>query len=308
MPTSASAGSTAPATAELLRQVRRVELKTRRLVDSRFSGEYLSSFKGQGIEFAEVRPYQPGDEVRSIDWNVTARLREPFVKRYVEERELSVLFIVDLSASDRWGTRTRLKSQLVAEVVATLAMSAVRNNDRVAMLIATDRVESFTPPRKGRRHVLRLVRDLLVSEPISRGTDLSPALTYAQRVLAHRALVFLFSDFELGNRWDSFGKALVRLRARHDVVACRLTDPGDFDLPRVGLLRLVDPETGRRLVVNTSARTTRERYADLRTREQARARRLFTSAGVDEIVFRTDLPYTPPLMAFFRRRERRRGR
>src|SRR5690606_9584545 len=225
------APATAPATMELLRQVRRVELRTRRLVDSRFSGEYLSSFKGQGIEFAEVREYQHGDDVRSIDWNVTARLGAPFVKRYVEERELSVLFVVDLSGSARWGTKQRLKSQLIAEVVATLAMSAVRNNDRVGLLIATDRVEALIPPRKGRRHVLRIIRDLLACKPISAGTDLAPALSYAQRVLSHRALVFLFSDFALGSGWEEFGRALTRRRTRHDVVACHLTDPRDFDLP-----------------------------------------------------------------------------
>ncbi|MEX2584668.1 MAG: DUF58 domain-containing protein [Gemmatimonadota bacterium] len=292
-------------TVDLLRQVRRVELRTRRLVDSRFSGEYLSSFKGQGIEFAEVREYQPGDDIRSIDWNVTARLRTPFVKRYVEERELSVLFIVDLSGSDRWATRGRLKSQLIAEVVATMAMSAVRNNDRVGLLIATDRVESFIPPRKGRRHVLRLVRDLLACEPHSPRTNLEPALTYAQRVLSHHALVFLFSDFQLGDGWEAFGKALARLRARHDVVACHLTDPRDLDLPSVGLLRVVDPETGEPTVLDTSSQDVRQRYQALATQEQERARRVFASGGVDEIRLRTDVPFAPALMGFFRRRERR---
>ncbi|MEX0912518.1 MAG: DUF58 domain-containing protein [Gemmatimonadota bacterium] len=300
--------SAAPAPLELLRQVRRVELKTRRLVDSRFSGEYLSSFKGQGIEFAEAREYQPGDDVRTIDWNVTARLGTPFVKRYVEERELSVLLIADLSGSSRWGSRARLKSQLAAEVATTLAMSAVRNNDRVGLLVATDRVEAYVPPRKGRRHVLRLIRDLLACEPESHATDLNPALTYAQRVLPHRALVFIFSDFQLGNGWDVFGRSLSGLRARHDVVACHLADPSDFQLPALGMLRVADPETGQDVVVDTSDRRVRERYATLVNREQERARRLFAASGVDEIRLRTDAPYAGALMGFFRRRERRMRR
>jgi uncharacterized protein (DUF58 family) len=302
-------GPTAPASADLLRQVRRVELRTRRLVNSRFSGEYLSSFKGQGIEFAEVRQYQPGDDVRSIDWNVTARLGAPFVKRYVEERELTVLLIVDLSGSDRWGTRGKLKSQLVAEVAITIAMSAVRNNDRVGLLIVTEEVEWFLPPRKGRRHVLRLIRDLLAYAPRGRGTDLSAAVSYAQRILAHRSLIFFFSDFRIGDEgWDAFGKGLAGLRARHDVVACHLLDPHDAELPAVGLLRVLDPETGQRVVIDTSARGVRARYAALANRDQGRARRLFARAGIDEIRLSTDLPYTPALMTFFRRRERRRHR
>jgi uncharacterized protein (DUF58 family) len=294
-----------PTSAELLRQVRRVEMRTRRLVNSRFTGEYLSSFKGQGIEFAEVREYLPGDDIRSIDWNVTARLGKAFVKRYVEERELSVLLLVDLSGSDRWGTRGRLKSRLVAEVAATIAMSAVRNNDRVGLLIATDRVESFVPPRKGRRHTLRLVRDLLSFSPASPSTDLSVAVEYAQRVLSHRSLVFIFSDFQLGDGWDAFGSAMTRLRARHDVVACHLIDPTDVELPEVGIIRTRDPETGERVLIDTSLPAVRSRYAELAGVDQARARRLFTRTGIDEIRLRTDAPYAPPLFAFFRRRERR---
>jgi uncharacterized protein (DUF58 family) len=294
-----------PATAELLRQVRRVELRTRRVVDSHFSGEYHSSFKGQGIEFAEVRKYQPGDDVRTIDWNVTARLGEPFVKRFVEERELTVLLVIDLSGSDLWGTRERLKSQLVTEVAATLAMSAVRNNDRVGMLLVTEEVELFIPPRKGRRHVLRLIRDLIAFRPRHPGTDLVAGLRHAQRILSHRSLVFLFSDFQLGDTWEAFGRAISGLRARHDVVAGHLLDPRDFDLPNAGLLRLRDPETGEQVVVDTSSGRARAGYATLVNRDQERAGRLFRKLGVDEIRLRTDQPYTPALMSFFRRRERR---
>ena len=299
----ATAGS-----ADLLQQVRRLELRTRRLVNSRFSGEYLSSFKGQGIEFAEVREYQPGDDVRSIDWNVTARLRAPYVKRYVEERELSVLLVVDLSGSDRWGTHGRLKSRLVAEVATTIAMSAVRNNDRVGLLIVTDHVERFIPPRKGRRHVLRLIRDLLAFTPRNTGTDLSTAVEYAQRILPHRSLIFFFSDFQLGDGWESFSRSLSGLRVRHDVVACHLMDRRDSELPNVGLLRTIDPENGREVVIDTASRSLRERYASLAAEELTWARKTFGRLGVDEIRLRTDLPYAPPLIAFFGRRERRRRR
>jgi len=300
--------ATAPASTDLLRQVRWVELRTRRLVNSRFTGEYLSSFKGQGIEFAEVRAYQPGDDVRSIDWNVTARLGEPFVKRYVEERELSVLLVVDLSGSDRWGTRGRLKSRLIAEVATTIAMSAVRNNDRVGLLVVTDDVERFVPPRKGRRHVLRLIRDLLAFEPRSTRTDLAAAVSYAHRVLPHRSLIFFFSDFQLGDGWESFGSALAGLRARHDVVACHLTDPQDLCLPSVGFIRAVDPESGRTVVVDTSSPKVRKHFAQLSNADQSRAKRIFARVGIDEIRLRTDLPYTPALIGFFRRREKRMRR
>jgi uncharacterized protein (DUF58 family) len=302
---SIAAGPNRPVSSDLLRQVRRVEIRTRKLVDSRLSGEYLSSFKGQGIEFAEVRPYLPGDDVRSIDWNVTARLGEPFVKRYVEERELSVLMVVDLSASDRWGTRVRTKAEVVAEVIATIAMSAVRNNDRVGLLVVTDRVEWFLPPRKGRRHVLRLIRDLLALEPVGNGTDLGAAVAYAQRILAHRALVFFFSDFQLGGAWESFGAALSGLRSRHDVVACHLADPREAELPKVGLLRTLDPETGQVVVLDTSSREATRRWREMEGRDRTNARKLFAKLGIDEITLRTDLSPTPALIAFFRRRDRR---
>lgn len=298
----------APAPKEVLRQVRRIELRTRGLVNSRFSGEYHSVFKGQGIEFAEVREYQPGDDVRSIDWNVTARLGHPFVKRYVEERELTVLLLVDLSGSQRWGTRERLKSELVAEVAAALAMSAMRNNDRVGLLLVTDEVEWFVPPRKGRRHVLRLVRDLLAFEPERRATDLAAGAQYASRLLGSRAVVFLFSDFRLGGGWPAFSDALTALSARHDVVAVRLSDPRDAVLPDVGMLSLRDPETGAATTVDTSSAGVRERFAAVAADDEAAARTLFRRLRVDEIRLSTDRPYSVPLLAFFRRRERRRGR
>jgi uncharacterized protein (DUF58 family) len=288
----------------VLRQVRRIELRTRGAVNSRFSGEYHSVFKGHGIEFAEVREYQPGDDVRTIDWNVTARLGQPYIKRFVEERELTVLLVVDVSGSQRWGSGAQRKSDVVAEVAATLAMSAIRNNDRAGLVLATDRIESFVPPRKGRRHVLRLVRDLLAFEPGSRGTDLAGALEFASRIAPARAIVFLFSDFQLPE-WERFGRALTAAAARHDVVAVHLTDPLDYELPDLGLLALRDPETGRRVVVDTSSPHAREDYARLVNGEAEHARRLFRRLRVDEIRLEAGRPFAPALLAFFRRRERR---
>ncbi|HET7276077.1 MAG TPA: DUF58 domain-containing protein [Longimicrobiaceae bacterium] len=300
--------STQPDPSEILRQVRRIELRTRRLVNSRFSGDYHSIFKGQGIEFAEVREYQPGDDVRSIDWNVTARLGRPYLKRYVEERELTVLLAVDMSGSQRWGTRGRLKSTMIAEVAATLAMSAMHNNDRVGLLIFTDAVEAFVPPAKGRRHALRLVRDLLAFEPERRGTDLGGGLDYATRLLRSRSVIFLFSDFQLGDGSSAFERVLRQAGARHDVVAVHTEDVGDQVLPRAGLLRLTDPESGESIAVDTSKGDTRAKHVRRTELERERVVRIFRSIGVDEIRLRTDLPYASALLSFFRRRERRARR
>jgi uncharacterized protein (DUF58 family) len=293
--------------AEVLRQVRRVDLRTRRLVDSLFSGEYHSVFKGQGIEFAEVREYLPGDDVRTIDWNVTARLGHPYVKQFVEERELTVLLAVDLSGSQRWGTRLRLKSELVVEVAATLAMSAIRNNDRVGLLVFTDRVESFVPPRKGRRHVLRLIRDLLAFRPVGRGTDLAAALAYLTRALRSRAIVFLVSDFQVSDGWPALERALRAAAFRHDLVALSVSDPVDARLPDVGWLEVTDPETGTTVVVDTSDPRVREAHAGVVDAEREQRRRTFRRLGIDEVELATDRPYAAPLLGFFRRREGRRA-
>lgn len=291
--------------AALLRRVRRIELRTRGLVNSRFAGEYHSVFKGQGIEFAEVREYLPGDEVRSIDWNVTARLGRPFVKRFVEERELTVLLLADLSGSARWGTRGRLKTELMTETAAALALSAARNNDRVGLLAVSDRVEAFVPPRKGRRHVLRLVRDLVATRPAGRGTDLALGVLRAARLLRSRSVVFLFSDFQLGPGWETLEPALARASARHDVIAVHLDDPVDRELPDLGMLALRDPESGQRVVLDSSHRETRTRYRAGAEAEADRASRVFRRLGIDEVHLRTDEPYAHALLAFFRRRERR---
>ncbi|HSJ33262.1 MAG TPA: DUF58 domain-containing protein [Longimicrobiales bacterium] len=307
---------TAPATRDVLRQVRQIELRTRGLVTSIFGGEYQSVFRGQGMEFSEVREYEPGDDVRNIDWNVTARTGHPYVKKHVEERELTVLLVVDLSGSEQFGTRGRFKADLAAELAAVLALSAVRNNDRVGLLIFSDHVEHVVPPRKGRRHALRLIRDVLAFHPRGRGTDIAGALDYAARLLAHRGIIFLLSDFAVRSgddgaaaaeaaRWE---KTLRLVSRRHDVVGVSISDPAELDLPDVGIVALEDPETGELTWVDTGRDDVHEMFSDLLTRERSETRRLFRRLGVDEIEVRTDQPYVKPLLAFFRRRERQRGR
>src|SRR6476619_2210007 len=242
---------------EVLRQVKLLELRTRGLVNSLFTGEYRSVFKGQGMEFAEVREYQAGDEVRSIDWNVTARMQRPYVKRYIEERELTVMLAVDVSGSERFGTRRRFKSELASELAAVLAMSAIRNNDRVGGLMFTDRIEHVVPPRKGRRHALRVIRDLLAFEPKGRGTDIAGETEYLNKMLAHKAIIFLVSDF-LG---PSVERPLKLLAQRHDLVAVTVEDPSERVLPDIGIVRFVDPETGQTIDVDTSDGDVRKRFA-----------------------------------------------
>jgi uncharacterized protein (DUF58 family) len=310
---------------EVLRQVRLIELRTRGSVNSLFSGEYHSAFKGQGMEFAEVREYEPGDDVRNIDWNVTARMGHPYIKKHVEERELTVMLLVDLSGSEQFGTRGRLKAELAAELAAVLALSAIRNNDRVGLLVFTDRVEHVVPPKKGRRHVLRLIRDLLVFRPARRGTDISAALEYAGRMLRQRAILFVLSDFQI--QWEPAAPAragaadpawaapFARLQRtlklvsnRHDVVAVRIADAADESIPDAGLLVLQDPETGEEIVLDTGRADIRRRYGARAEAEARTLRTLFRRLAVDEIEVRTDRSYVRPLLAFFRARERRLAR
>ncbi|HEU0012823.1 MAG TPA: DUF58 domain-containing protein [Longimicrobium sp.] len=290
---------------EVMRRVRRIDLRTRGLVSSRFSGEYHSVFKGQGLEFVEVREYLPGDDVRAIDWNVSARTGTTFVKKFVEERELTVLLMVDFSGSQRFGTRGRLKSEMVPEAAATLAMSAVRNNDRVGMLVFTDGVESFVPPQKGRRHVLRLIRDLLVFRPRGRGTDLVGALEHAIRILRSRSILFVVSDFQLTGERARFERVMASAAARHDVVPVVLSDPADFALPDVGVLRVMDPETGAVHDVDTGSEDARLFYPREIVAERAELSRLFGRLGMEAIELRTDQPVAGAIISFFRRRERR---
>jgi uncharacterized protein (DUF58 family) len=289
---------------EILRQVKLLELQTRGMVNSLFTGEYRSVFKGQGMEFAEVREYQPGDEVRSIDWNVTARMGRPFVKRYIEERELTVMLAVDLSGSERFGTRGRFKSELASELAAVLAMSAIRNNDRVGAILFTDRIEHVVPPRKGRRHALRLMRDLLVFEPEGARTDLAAALEYVGRMLAHKAIIFVVSDFQSAD----IEHPLKLLAQRHDVVAVTVDDPSEQTLPDVGLARFVDPETGTTLDVDTSDPAVRAQFAAAVEEELSARRHLLRRLAIDEIPVHTDGGVVEPLIKFFRARETRARR
>ena len=289
------------APADVLRQVRRIEVRTRRLVDSRFAGEYRSLFKGQGMEFAEVREYQPGDEVRAIDWNVSARMGKPFVKRYVEERELTVMLAVDLSGSSRFGTRARFKHDLAIELAGVLSLAAVRNNDRVGLMLFSDRVEHALPPRKGRKHALRLIRDLLTVEPTGRGTSMAVTVERLMRLLPHRSVVFLASDFLT----DDLEKPLARLAQRHDVIAVTLEDPAERVLPDVGPARLEDPETGEVLEIDTSHAAVRAAFAQRIAADDEARRKLFGRLGLDEIIVHTEHGYVDALLAFFRARSRR---
>jgi uncharacterized protein (DUF58 family) len=286
---------------EVLRQVKLLELQTRGLVNSLFTGEYRSVFKGQGMEFAEVREYQAGDEVRSIDWNVTARMGRPFVKRYIEERELTVMLAVDLSGSERFGTRGRFKSELASELAAVLAMSAIRNNDRVGAVLFTDRIEHVVPPRKGRRHALRLMRDLLVYEPVGTRTDLPAALEFTGKMVAHKSIIFVVSDFQA----PDLEHPLKLLAQRHDVIAVTVDDPSERTLPDIGLARFIDPESGDTLDIDTSDADVRSRFAEAVEEEIASRRRLLRRLAIDEIPVHTDGSIVEPLIRFFRARETR---
>lgn len=289
---------------DVLRQVKLIELRTRRLVNSLFAGEYRSIFKGQGMEFAEVREYQPGDEVRSIDWNVTARMRRPFVKRYIEERELTLMLVVDISGSERYGTVRRFKSEVATELAAVLTMSAVRNNDRVGALLFTDRVEHFVPPGKGRRHALRILRDVLVHEPEGSGTDVPLALDFLRRLLKQHAIIFLISDLQ----GPAVERTLKLLAQRHDVVVATIDDPSETSLPDIGMARLVDPESGETIDIDTSDPAVRTAFDTRAETERAARRAMLRRLAIDEIPMSTGTSYIEPLLRFFRARERRAAR
>lgn len=286
---------------EILKQVRRIEIRTRGLVNEVFSGEYHSAFKGRGMSFAEVREYQYGDDIRNIDWNVTARSGTPFVKVYEEERELTVMLVVDVSASGQFGSRERLKGELGVEICALLAFSAIKNNDKVGLIIFSDRIEKLVPPRKGRRHVLRVLRELLYHEPEGRGTDIEGALEYLTHVQRKRAVAFLVSDFQ--DR--GFERALAVAGRRHDMVAIRIGDRREEELPPVGLVELEDPESGERVVVNTSDPDFRRTFSEKVRRTRADLDRSLRRSKVDVIDVVTGRPYVRPLMRFFDERGRR---
>jgi len=286
---------------EQLRTVRKIQIRTSHLVTDLFAGQYHSVFKGRGMEFAEVRLYQPGDEIRTIDWNVTARTGVPHVKRYAEERELTVMLLVDASASTRFGSVSQLKSALAAELGALLAFSAITNNDKVGLVIFTDRIELALPPRKGTHHVLRVIREVLSTRPAGRGTDVAGALEHLTRVTKRRCVVFVVSDFlDPGCR-----RALGVASRRHDVIAVVLDDPREAELPDVGLVELEEAETGERYVVDTGSRRVRDAFARQAVAARAERDRMLRAAEVDAIVVRTDRPYAEVLLRFFRMRERR---
>jgi uncharacterized protein (DUF58 family) len=286
---------------EILQRVKHIEIRTNRLVNEALGGEYHSVFKGQGVEFDEVREYQYGDDIRTIDWNVSARLGHFYVKRYVEERELTVILLVDLSASEVFGTVRRFKNDLAAELAALLAFSAIKNNDRVGALIFTDVVEKYIPPKKGRKHVLRVVRELLAYEPVHRRTSIQTAIRYLNNVVTKKCVVFLISDFFD----EDYEKALRVANQRHDLIALPVSDPRERELPEVGILKLVDSETGEVLWVDTSLKQVRERYRLLSSDFIERRNRVFKRNRIEFLDIFTDRPYDVPLVKFFRQRAKR---
>ena len=288
---------------ELFQRIRQIEIHTRQLVNDSFAGEYHSVFKGRGMEFVEVRPYMPGDEIRTIDWNVTARTGVPYVKRYVEERELNVMLVVDASGSEDFGSVMRFKRELAAELTAVLAFAATNNNDKVGLLIFTDQIELHIPPRKGRKHVLRLIRELLAFEPKGSGTDIHLALDTLNRVLKRRSILFLVSDFIAPP--DSYRKTLAVTNRRHDVIAVDLHDPMEMNIPDVGLLALEDAETGEIAWVDTSLPSWRQEF---QARNQGRfdaMTQVFNSNQVDRVSVTTSKDYSDALTHFFKQRARR---
>jgi uncharacterized protein (DUF58 family) len=284
---------------ETLRKIRRIQIRTKVILESGIGGDYHAVFKGRGMEFAEVREYTPGDEVRTIDWNVTARMGAPYVKKFVEERDLTLLLVVDVSGSQEFGSQYLLKRDYAAELAAVLAFSAVSNHDRVGAVLFSDRIEGYVPPARGRDHALRIVRDLLAREPAGRGTDLDGALRFANRVLRRRGIVAVVSDFQA----RGYEKALGALRRRHDVVALHLRDPRESDVPPAGLVAFEDPETGDTVVADTARPDVR---AALRAPGFESAQAVFRKTGVDALDLDTGSSYERPLSAFFKARERRR--
>lgn len=286
---------------ELIKRIRQIQIYTSRAVDASFAGQYESVFKGRGMQFDEVREYMPGDEIRTIDWNVTARTGRPFIKRFVEEREMTVLFAVDLSASGEFGTVSKLKNELAAEFCAVLAFAAAKNNDKVGLLIFTDRIELFIPPKKGSRHILRLIRELLGFTMPKRRTNIPLALDYVAKVLRKRATVFLVSDFIE----TDFRKPLSLLNRRHDVIAVPVRDRVEIAMPAVGLIEVQDAETGQIMLVDTSSKRFRAQYGDHSSRRFSELKNMLRSANVDLIPIATDKPYINDLIQFFHMRHRR---
>jgi uncharacterized protein (DUF58 family) len=288
-------------TTEILKKIKTLEIKTRGLVETAFAGDYHSVFKGRGMNFEDVREYQPGDEIRAIDWNVTARLGTAFVKKFTEERELTVMLIVDVSASGNFGSSVQSKRELAAEVACLLAFSAIRNNDKVGLILFSDRVELFIPPKKGRSHTLRLIREILFFQPQGRGTDPALALDYLNNVVTRRAVVFFISDFQA----PDFSHALAVSGRRHDFIAIHVEDEREEFLPNIGIISLEDAESGEQIEINTADRATRRRFAELAEEKKAELARTLRRNNIDAVALRTGQDYLPALRAFFKQRERR---
>lgn len=287
---------------ELFAKIKQIEIRTKGLVNEVFGGEYHSAFKGQGIEFSEVRPYQIGDEIRSIDWNVSARTGETYVKIFEEEREQTVMLVVDVSGSENFGTRSKFKKEIAAEICAIVGFSAIKNGDKVGLLLFSDVIELFVPPKKGRRHVLRMIRDLFAHEPDSKGTDLSLACNHLLRVLRRHSIVLLLSDF-MDTGFESPLKMLAR---RHDTVAVHLLDPREENIPDVGLLEMTDAESGKTIVVDTGSKHARDLISENMHSRNMELAATLKRAAVDRVEIRTDESYVEPLVSFFRRRNKRR--
>lgn len=288
---------------DAIKKIRRIQIRTRRTVNEILAGQYQSAFKGQGMEFREVRSYVPGDDIRLIDWNVTARTGEPHVKVMAEERELTVALLVDMSGSGRFGSVSRLKNELAAELCAVLALSAINNNDKVSLLIFTDDLELYVPPQKGSRHVLRIIREVLYFQPKGRATNITRALNYLNRVISRKAVVFLVSDF-----MDQGYEDALRVTAkRHDVIAVSVSDPREMSLPDVGRVAVADAETGREILINTGDRKLREAYAQKAREETAAREEIFRRNRIDSLRLSTDKSYVDELYRFFKLRERRRA-
>jgi uncharacterized protein (DUF58 family) len=286
---------------ELAKKIRYIQIYTSKAVNDILAGEYESVFKGRGMEFNEVREYYPGDDIRSIDWNVTARTGEPHVKLFVEERELTIMFMVDLSASGAFGSTRKIKNDVAAELCALLAFSAIKNNDKVGLIVFTDQVEMFIPPAKGTTHVLRLIRDLLDFTPGQTQTNIAVGIEYLGRVITRRSVVFLISDF-LG---EGYEKPLRVLGKKHDLIAVSITDPREIKLPNVGLVELEDAETGELILIDTGSAAIRKRYEQLGTARQGYLKEMFRSMNIDHIEISTNRDYLIDLIKFFRTRERR---
>jgi uncharacterized protein (DUF58 family) len=286
---------------ELVKKIKQIQIFTSRMVNASFAGQYESVFKGRGMQFEEVREYIPGDDVRAIDWNVTARAGKPYIKRFVEEREMTLILLVDMSASGYFGTREKLKNELAAEFCAVLAFAAIRNNDKVGLIIFTDQVELYIPPKKGTTHVLRLIRELLCFKLPDKKTDIPLALDYLAKVIRKRATVFLVSDFIA----DEFSRPLSLVNKRHDVIAVNVQDPAELTMPRVGLVELKDAETGLTQLVDSSGAAFRKMYERENLRRKEELAQLFRSIDVDSISVETNRPYIHNLVKFFHMRHRR---